>query len=115
MLDSEFKVIYYRIYRINSSIQEVKRNFDRNTFLQQYCTPIFYVNPDKYLEKEDAMSKYMVNTMMPYYLYKGEVEILFNKCEDLIAPIQTIATNIENYKRNSYRVCILNENVIFEI
>lgn len=116
MLDSEFNVIYYRAYKINSSIQEVKRNFDRNTFLRQYCTPVFYVNPDKYLEKEDAMSKYMVNTMIPYYLYRGNVEVLFNKCEDLIVtPIQTIATNVNYNEIISENLVILNDNVIFEI
>lgn len=116
MLDSEFNVIYYRTYKINGSIQEIKRNFDRNTFLRQYCTPVFYVNPDKYLEKEDAMSKYMVNTMIPYYLYRGDVEVLFNKCEDLIVtPIQTIATNVNYNEIISENLVILNDNVIFEI
>lgn len=115
MLNSDFEVIFYRGFKLPCPIQEIRDTLmDRVRIFREYCAPVFYVNPKFYIEQSDIVSKYMVKSMIPYYLYT-DIEVIFQHLDIIRKPNKNILRYDNFNEIINDDLVNYSKNIIFDI
>lgn len=114
MLDDNLDILYYTTFETKCKMIDL-RGSSRSTLISDYCKPVYNVNPIVFTKKDNFVSKYIINTALPYYLADSEIEVKFNDMKSILHKPESIQ-DIENVDiiLNDY-LDLTSNNVIFDI